>query len=392
MAKKVGIEVSLAISEAVGAADVDLIAAYPITPQTHIVEHLSEMVANGELDAEFIPVESEHAAMSVCIGSSAAGARTYTATSSQGLALMHEIVYIAPALRMPIVMTVANRALSGPISIWNDHSDIMSERDCCWIQTFAENGQEVFDLTLHAFKVAEHPDVLLPVMVNLDGFTLTHMIEPVELMNQAEAKKYLKPYKPKLTLDPKHPVTMGAVGIPQVYTEAKKQYESAIQASKKVIVDAWNEFGKLYGRKYKPIETYKTKGAEIVLMTMGSISETAMTAIDSMRGKGIPVGLMRFRLWRPFPLQEFQRAVKGIKTLAVVDRALSYGAQGGPVHMEVKSALYDQKDRPFVFGFVAGLGGRDVTVDMFEEIVTKALNYTKKGKGPVYEMIGVREK
>ena len=392
MAKKVGIEVSLAVSEAVQAADVDVIAAYPITPQTHIVEHLSELVANGELDAEFVPVESEHSAMSLCIGSSAAGARTYTATSSQGLALMHEILYIAPALRTPIVMTVANRSLSGPISIWNDHSDVMSERDCCWIQTFAENGQEAFDLTLHAFKVAEHPDVLLPVMVNLDGFTLSHMIEPIEIMDQSEAKKYLKPYIPKLVLDPQHPVTMGGVGIPAVYTEAKKQFESAITASKKVIVEAWKEFDKMYGRKYQPIETYKTKGAEIVLLTMGSISETAMTAVDRMRDKGILVGLMRFRLWRPFPLQEFQRGVKGIKTLAVVDRAISYGAQGGPVYIEVKSALYNQTDRPQVFGFVAGLGGRDVTVDTFEEIVTKATQYSKKGKGPVYEMIGVKEK
>jgi pyruvate ferredoxin oxidoreductase alpha subunit len=218
------------------------------------------------------------------------------------------------------------------------------------------------------------------------------MIEPIEIMNQSEAKKYLKPYTPKLTLDPKHPVTMGGVGIPAVYTEAKKQFESAITASKKVVVEAWKEFGKLYGRKYQPIETYKTKGAEIVLMTMGSISETAMTAVDRMRDKGIPAGLMRFRLWRPFPLQEFRQRVRGIKTLAVVDRAISYGAQGGPVYMEAKSALYNETDRPNVFGFVAGLGGRDVTVDTFEEIVTKAIRYAKKGKGPVYEMIGVREK
>jgi pyruvate ferredoxin oxidoreductase alpha subunit len=392
MGKKIGIEVSIAVSEAVRAADVDLIAAYPITPQTHIVEHLSELVADGKLDAEFVPVESEHSAMSLCIGSSAAGARTYTATSSQGLALMHEIVWIAPALRMPIVMTLVNRSMSGPISIWNDHSDVMSERDCCWIQTFAENGQEAFDLTLHAFKVAEHPDVLLPVMVNLDGFTLSHVIEPIELMTQAEAGKYLKPYEPVMTLDIKRPVTMGGVGIPAVYTEAKKQYETAITASKKVILDAWKEFGEVYGRKYKPIETYKTKGAEIVLMTMGSISETAMTAIDLMRDKGISVGLMRFRLWRPFPLQEFRRAVKNISILAVVDRAISYGSQGGPVFMEVRSALYDQEVRPQVFGFVTGLGGRDVTVDMFEDIVSKASKYAEKGKGPVYEMIGVREK
>jgi len=200
MAKRVGIEVSLAISEAVKLANVDVVAAYPITPQTHIVEHLSELVADGHLDAEFIPVESEHSAMSTCCGSSAAGARTYTATCSQGQALMLEICYIAPALRLPIVMTVANRSLSGPISIWNDHSDMMMSRDTGWIQTVAENGQEAFDLTLHAFRVAEDPRVLLPTIVNVDGFTLTHVIEPIEILDQKEVDRYLPPYQPQMRL------------------------------------------------------------------------------------------------------------------------------------------------------------------------------------------------
>ncbi|MFH1075984.1 MAG: pyruvate ferredoxin oxidoreductase [Pseudomonadota bacterium] len=392
MAERMGIEVSIAISEAVRAADVDVIAAYPITPQTHIVEHLSELVADGKLDADFVPVESEHSALSLCIGASAAGARTYTSTSSQGLALMHEILFIAPALRVPIVMTLANRALSGPISIWNDHSDVMSERDCCWIQTFAENGQEAFDLTLHAYRVAEDPGVMLPVMVNIDGFTLSHMIEPVEILNQAEASKYIKPYEPKLKLDPRKPVTMGPVGIPAVYTEAKKQFAVAIESSYKAINSAWKEFAKLYGRTYKPIETYRIKDAKIVLITMGSISETAMTAVDRMRDSGMPVGLVRFRLWRPFPMQDLLKALDGIKTIAVIDRAISYGGQGGPVFMEVKSALYNQQKRPQVFGFVAGLGGRDVTTDTFIEIADKAIKYAKTGKAPAYEMIGVREK
>jgi pyruvate ferredoxin oxidoreductase alpha subunit len=392
MPERVGIEVSLAASEAVCAADADVIAAYPITPQTHIVEHLSELVADGKLDAEFVPVESEHSAMSVCIGSSAAGARTFTATSAQGLALMHELLFIAPALRTPIVMTVANRALSGPISIWNDHSDIMAERDVGWIQTFAENGQEVFDLIIHAFRVAEDPEVLLPIMVNLDGFTLSHVIEPIEMLSLEEVARYLKPYKPQMVLDPRHPITMGPVGVPEVYTEARQQIESVLCKSKKVITKAWTEFAKIYGRRYKPIETYRTRGAEVLLMTMGSVSETAMTAVDAMREKGIPVGLMRFRLWRPFPLEEFRRAVKGVKVLAVMDRAISYGAQGGPVCTEVRSALFGESDPPQVFGFVSGLGGRDITTDMFKEMVAKAMGYAKKGKGPLYEMIGVRER
>jgi pyruvate ferredoxin oxidoreductase alpha subunit len=268
----------------------------------------------------------------------------------------------------------------------------MAERDVGWIQTFAENGQEVFDLILHAFRVAEDPDVLLPVMVNLDGFTLSHVIEPIEMLSAKEVRKYLKPFKPQMILDPKNPVTMGAVGMPEVYTEARQQLEWVLRKSKKVIKKAWAEFAKIYGRKYKPVETYRTKGAEVVLMTMGSVTETAMTAVDAMRDKGIPVGLMRFRLWRPFPLEEFKRAVKGIKVLAVLDRAISYGAQGGPVFMEVRSALFGEPKAPQIFGFVSGLGGRDITRDMFEEMVTKALRYAKKKKGPLYELIGVRER
>jgi pyruvate ferredoxin oxidoreductase alpha subunit len=391
MAKRVGMEVSIAASEAVKLADVDVIAAYPITPQTHIVEHLSEVVADGELDAAFVPVESEHSAMSCCLGSSAAGARTFTATSSQGLALMHEILFIAPAMRLPIVMIVANRALSGPISIWNDHSDIMAEQDIAWIQTFAENGQEVFDLVLHAFRVAEDARVLLPFIVNLDGFTLSHVIEPIEILDKAEVDKYLPPYKPKVRLDPRKPVSMGLVGIPEIYTEAKKATDEVLINSKKIVLKAWKEFGDLFGRYYNPVESYKTEGAEVILITMGSISETAMTAIDKMREKGLPVGLVRFRLWKPFPVPEFKKAIAGAQTLAVVDRALSPGGACGPVAEEIKAALYAERGRPKVFNFIAGLGGRDVTVENFEEIVSRAFTYAKKRPKQLYEMIGVRE-
>ena len=391
MAKRVGIEVSLAISEAVKLANVDVIAAYPITPQTHIVEHLSELVADGHLDAEFIPVESEHSAMSTCCGSSAAGARTYTATCSQGQALMLEICYIAPALRLPIVMTVANRSLSGPISIWNDHSDMMMSRDTGWIQTVAENGQEAFDLTLHAFRVAEDPRVLLPTIVNVDGFTLTHVIEPIEILDQKEVDRYLPPYQPQMRLDPTNPVTIGPVGMPEVYTEAKKAQDEAIKGAKSVILEAWKEFGDMFGRYYKPVETYRTDGAETLLITMGSLSETAMIAIDQMRADGKNVGLVRLRLFRPFPFEEFLAAVSGAKHIAVMDRALGLNGAGGPLAIEVKAALYDEPERPYIWNYVAGLAGRDVTVENFVEMADGVEAAAADGIRPGYTIINVRE-
>ena len=391
MAKRVGIEVSLAVSEAVMLANVDVIAAYPITPQTHIVEHLSELVADGHLDAEFIPVESEHSAMSTCCGSAAAGARTYTATSSQGQALMLEICYIASALRLPIVMSVANRSLSGPISIWNDHSDMMMSRDTGWIQTVAENGQEAFDLTLHAFRVAEDPRVLLPVINNLDGFTLTHVIEPIEMLDQKEVDRYLPPYQPQMRLDPENPVSIGPVGMPEVYTEAKKAQDEAIKASKSVILEAWQEFGDLFGRYYKPVETYRTEGAETLLVTMGSLSETAMTAVDQMRAEGKDVGVVRIRLFRPFPFEEFLAAVKGAKQIAVMDRALGLNGSGGPLATEVKAALYDEPERPYIWNYVAGLAGRDVTIENFVEMADGVEAAAADGLRGDYTMINVRE-
>ena len=392
MAKRVGIEVSIAIAEAVGLARAEVIPAYPITPQTHIVEHLSEMVANGELDAEFVPVESEHAAMSCCCGSVAAGARTFTSSSSQGLSLMSEILYIPSTMRLPIVMVVANRAMSAPISIWNDHQDIMVQRDIGWIQTFAENGQEAVDLTLHAFRVAEDRNVSLPFIVNIDGFTLSHVIEPIELPDQEDVDEFLPPFKPRYKLDPRRPITMGPVGIPEVYTEAKVAHDMAMKKAKRYILKAWDEFEKIFGRKYNPVESYRTEDAEILLVTMGSISETAMTAVDAMRDEGQKVGLLRIRLWRPFPSQEFRKAVGKAKVLAVIDRCLPPGAVCGPVGAELRSLFYKIPGSPKIFSFVAGLGGRDVTVSRFKEIVDKARAFAKKRPKELYEVIGVREK
>ncbi len=392
MSKRVGIEVSIAIAEAVGLARAEVIPAYPITPQTHIVEHLSEMVANAELDAEFVPVESEHAAMSCCCGSSAAGARTFTSSSAQGLSLMSEVLYIASTMRLPMVMVVANRAMSAPISIWNDHQDIMIQRDTGWIQTFAENGQEAVDLTLHAFRVSEDRNVSLPIMVNIDGFTLSHVIEPIELPDQEDVDRFLPPFKPRYKLDPRRPITMGPVGIPEVYTEAKVAHDMAMKKAKRYILKAWNEFEEIFGRKYNPIESYRTEDAEVLLVTMGSISETAMTAVDTMRDAGQKVGLLRIRLWRPFPGQEFRRAVGKTKILAVIDRCLPPGALCGPVGAELRSLFYKIPGSPKIFSFVAGLGGRDVTVERFEEIVDKARAFAKKRPRELYEVIGVREK
>lgn len=392
MPKRIGIEVSIAISDAVKLANADVVSAYPITPQTHIVEHLSELVANGHLDAEFITVESEHAAMSCCCGSSAAGARTFTATSSQGLSLMSEVLYHPGTMRLPIVMVVANRALAAPISIWNDHQDIMAQRDIGWIQTFAENGQEAVDLTLHAFRVAEDRRVMLPMIVNIDGFTLSHVIEPIEMPDQADVDKYIPPFKPKYKLDVKKPITMGPVGIPEVYTEAKMAHSEAIKASKRIILQGWREFADIFGRQYNPVESYRTEDAEVVLVTMGSISETAMTAVDTMREQGQKVGLLRIRLWRPFPWQEFRQAAKGAKVLAVIDRCLPPGAICGPVGAELRSLFYKVPGAPKIFSFVAGLGGRDVTVERFQEIVQRANANAKKRPKELYEVIGVREK
>ncbi|MDD5447607.1 MAG: pyruvate ferredoxin oxidoreductase [Actinomycetota bacterium] len=391
MAKRTGLEVSLAVSEAVKMARAEVIAAYPITPQTHIVEELSQMVADGELDAEFILVESEHSAMSACCGSSAVGARSFTATASQGLALMHEVLYIASGLRLPMVMVVANRALSAPLSIWGDHSDVMAERDSGWLQFFAETGQDAFDLTIQAFKISEDHRVLLPSIVNLDGFTLTHVIEPILLPEQGEVDAFLPSYEPPSRLDPQKPTTVGPVGFPEIYTEVKKQQNDALLGSYEVILEVWDEFEKSFGRGYKPIEHYKTEDAEILIAIAGSMAGTARIAVDGMREEGKKVGLIRPRLWRPFPFEEFRNSVAGAKALAVVDRSLSFGGQGGPMCSEMRSALFPLDEKPVVTSYIAGLGGRDITIENFRTIVSDTERVLEEGYGDEYKLIGVKE-
>ncbi len=388
MSTRTGMEVSVAAAETVGLADVDVVAAYPITPQTHIVEHLAEMVAEGRLDAEYVSVESEHSAISAVMGASAAGARTYTATASQGLLLMHEILFAASSMRLPIVMGVANRAVSAPINIWADHSDIMPQRDTGWIQLFAENGQEVCDMTLAAFRLAEDHRIQLPVMVNMDGFTLSHMIEAVTLPDPEVVEKFLPPMNPARMLDPENPRTIGPFGAQDVYTEVKQQQEAALVAAESVLEEIWTDFHALTGRRYDAVESYRTCGAKVILVTMGAVSETARTAVDEMRKEGIEVGLAGIRLWRPLPMEALLAALSGTQTVAVLDRMLTPGAAGGPVAEALRSLFYDQEKRPKIMDYVAGLGGREISRRTFKEITQRAL--AGKPQDRNYTLLDVR--
>jgi len=386
-----GIEISLAIAEAVGQADCDVIAAYPITPQTHIVEHLSEMVANGHLDAEFVPVESEHSAMSVCCGAAAVGARTFTSTSSQGLALMAEIFFIASAMRLPVVMALANRSLSAPLSIWNDHTDTMMVRDGGWIHVFVENGQEAYDHVFWAFRVAEDPAVRLPVAINIDGFILTHVIEPIEFEDNELIKRYIPEYRMEKPLHPDNPVSMGCFAMPEMYTEAQMAREKALVGSYATCIKGWEEWAALTGRRYHPIETYRAEDAEYCIVTMGSLGETAMAAVDELREEGEKVGVIKIRLWRPFPFEDFYRAADGKDALVVLDRAISFGGPGGPVALEVRSAMYRRPHAPVVVNYVAGLASRDVRVEDFKAIILGGKAKAAAGDTAGFTLYGVRE-
>ena len=389
MSKRIGLEASFAAAEAVRMADVDVIAAYPITPQTHIPERLAEMVADGELNAAYVPVESEHSAMSACLGAAAVGARTFTATAGQGLELMHEVVYAASSMRYPVVMTVCNRALSAPLSVWGDHSDAMSVRDTAWIQVFCQTSQEAFDLTLWAFRVGEDPKVLFPVMVHLDGFHLSHVTEPVTLPEQEEVDRFLPRFHYPFALDPNRPMTHGGFGPPDIFSEAKIAQELAFRQSKEVILQGWKEFGEIFGRYYCPVESYRLEGAKTLLMTMGSFTETAKIIIDERRGKGEAIGLISLRLWRPFPFEEFRQAVKDAEILIIFDRCISPG-MGGPVFSEVRSALYGEEPRPKVVSLIGGLGGRDMSDKDFDYVVSRGKEIAEKGSGKMLETVGVR--
>ncbi len=390
MSRRVGLEGSFAVAEAVRMADVDVIAAYPITPQTHIVERLAEMVANGELKAIYIPVESEHSAMSACLGASAVGARTFTATSSQGFFLMHEVLHLVSSLRYPVVMAEVNRAVNAPQNIWADYSDAMTARDTGWIQLFAANNQEIFDFVLSSFRVSEDPRVLLPAVLYLDGFTLSHVVEPLLLPEQEEVDKFLPKFQHPYALNPEKPMTYAIVGTPDMYSETKKAQHMTLVESKDVILEVWEEFGNIFGRYYSPVELYKTEGAKTLLLTMGSLTETAKTAVDRKRDKGEDVGLINLRLWRPFPFEELQQAVKDAEVLIVFDRCISLGGPGGPVFSEVRSALFGRREELKIVGIVGALCGRNLSVKQFEDVIDRGRRIAQSELVEVFETVGIR--
>lgn len=353
-------------------ARAEVVPAYPITPSTLFPEQISEYVANGEMETQFVPVESEHSAMSACIGASAAGVRTCTATSSQGLALMHELLFIASGMRLPIVMVVANRALSAPINIWGDHSDTMAERDAGWMQCYAERNQEALDLMLIGFKVAEDRRVLLPVMVGLDAFVLTHTIEPVEIPEQADVDIFLPRYSsPYCTLDPAHPMTIGSFVTPEHYMEFKLAQERAMTRASSVINEVFKEFEEIFGRRYQKVSGYRTEDADIILLTIGSMTGTARAAVDELRAQGHKAGVVKLTVYRPFPLLELHGMLGRAKAVAVVERAYSYGC-AGPLYSELGSACYSLERRPLLLNYIIGLGGRDIVIEDFKRIYSDA--------------------
>lgn len=378
---------SKAVAKAVKLCDVDVVAAYPITPQTPIVEYIAQMVADGELRAEYIMVESEHTAMSACIGASATGARTFTATSSQGLAYMHEVLWIASGMRLPIVMVNANRALSAPINIWNDQSDSIAERDSGWVQIYVETNQEALDSVIQAYRIAEDRDVLLPVMVCMDGFVLTHTMEPVDVPSQEEVSGFLPPFEPELKLDPEQPVTMGALGEPQWYMEFRKQQDEAMERALQKVREVDREFASTFGRGYGLVEEYNTEDAEVVLLTIGSLAGTIKDVVDSYED----VGLVRLRLFRPLPEEDIAKALEGASVVGVLEKDIALGLREGALCTEVKKVCYDHGLSTKVLSFVCGLGGRDVRMEDVKQAIELCRRAARGEKVSPTTWLGLRE-
>jgi len=380
-----------AAAHALRQAQPDVCATYPITPQTELMHKFAEFVANGDVDTEIILVESEHSAMSAAIGSSAAGARTVTATSANGLALMWEVVYIAASYRLPIVMPEVNRALSGPINIHCDHSDTMGCRDSGWIQLYAENAQEAYDNTLQAFRIAEHPEVLLPVMIPFDGFIISHTNEPVELLADEEAGKFVGEYKPERSLlDVENPQTVGPLDLQDWYFEHKRQQVEAMRNAFGVIETVGKEFAELTGRSYSFLDEYMVDDADVVMVGIGSACGTARVAADRARKEGIKAGVVRIRLFRPFPAEQVRSALKNAALVGIMDRCISFGLEGGPLFHEIRSHLYggEQPVLPFVYG----LGGRDINVEQMLDVFRSLQRALDDGvKDREVEFIGLRE-
>ena len=372
------LEGSIAVARAIKLCKPGVISAYPITPQTHMVEELAQMVADGELEAQFVNVESEHSAASVVLGAVATGVRVYTATSSQGLLYMAEVLFNIAGLRLPVILTCANRAISAPINIWNDQQDSVSMRDTGWIQFYAENIQEVVDLHLLGYRLGEDKSIMLPVMVCMDGYILTHGIETVDIPSQELVDRFLPAYKPLYKLDTEDPITMGLLADPDYYMETRYAIQETHKDAIKLIPKLALDFNKVFGRQYNGlIEEYRTKDAERVIVAMGSVCGTIKEVVDGLRTKGKKVGLLKITTYRPFPHQEIYEALKDIPKVAVIDRALSLGSYA-PLASEIKAVFFSKKKKPQVISsFIVGLGGRDITRDSIKETF-RLLNQKEK--------------
>ncbi|MEM1583477.1 MAG: transketolase C-terminal domain-containing protein [Nitrososphaerota archaeon] len=369
-----------AVAYAAKQADVDVVAAYPITPQTIIVERLSRYVADGELNAAFIQAESEHSALSICIGAALAGARTFTSTASQGLALMHEVLHIASSMRTPIVMAIANRALNSPLNIHCDHSDVMNARDTGWIHLFANNVQQAYDLTLMAFKIAEDPDLLLPVSVNMDGFILTHSVEPLEILSDEEVRQYIPhiPYPYRIDFD--RPLAYGVMALPDTYMEFRKQLFEVTRKAPQVFRKASNIFSAISGRSYDLLTPYFVEDADVIVIALGSTIETLRYAARRFRERRLKIGVVGLTMYRPFPEKEIVDVLENARCIAVLDRAYSYGGVGGPLYTDILSTLYKNQIGVMIADFVYGLGGRDLKLTDIEQLFNKLFKSLEVGR------------
>lgn len=381
------------VAQAMRQIDPDAVCAYPITPQTDIVQLFSQFVADGEVNTEFVTVESEHSAMSATVGASASGARAMTATAANGLAYMWEIVYIAASTRLPIVMPVVNRALSGPINIHCDHSDAMGARDSGWIQLFGENGQAAYDNAIQAVRIAEHEDVQLPTMVNLDGFIISHAVENMKMLSDKEVQDFVGEYEPDTTLlDSDNPITVGPLDLQDFYFEHKMQQVEAVGNVKEVVKKIGQEYGELTGREYGLFEEYKLDDADVAMLALGSTAGTAKEAVDRLRDNGVKAGLLSLRLYRPFPAEEIAEALSDLDVVAVMDRAETFSGTGGPVFADVRSALYDADSDVEAVNYVYGLGGRDIKVEELEDVYKELEEIAATGEVETrINHLGVRE-
>ena len=381
-----------AVATAMKQINPDVVAAFPITPSTEIPQYFSTFVANGSVDTEFVAVESEHSAMSACIGAEAAGSRAMTATSANGLSLMWEMIYIASSLRLPIVMNLVNRAVSGPLNIHNDHSDAMGVRDAGWIMLFSENNQEAYDNNLIAHKIAENKDVQLPIMICQDGFITSHSIENIELENDEDVKKFVGEYHPKhYLLNKKEPMAIGPLDLQAYLFEHKAQQGEAMKAAKQVILDVSKEFEKWTGRHYDLFEEYKLADAEIAVVCMNSTAGTTKAVVDKLRDQGVKAGLLKIRVYRPFPGEEVAKALSHLKAVAVLDKSDSLNAIGGALFEDVVSSMYVAKQNVPVVNYVYGIGGRDTTEKEINSVYTDLAEIAKNGKveNP-YRYLGLR--